>query len=254
MVSTVASPWIRSLTPEAPVRLICLPHAGGGTTDFRRWSDDLPAAADLCPVVLPGRESRLAETPIEAMEPLVEALREAVTGVVGLAPYVLYGHSMGSWIAFELVRSLRRHGAALPTHLIVASRRAPDRPSAHPDLSGLDEAAFLEAVQQRYGAIPAVILEDERMRALFLPALRGDFTLLEGYRYRDEPPLPVPITALWSRQDAMVAEADVRAWRAHTEREFAFRALHAGHFSHRDAVEDVTPIVSGALRAALFGR
>lgn len=85
MVSTTARIRFHKQKPETCLCLFCSPYAGGGTSIFRTWAEDLPAAVDVCPVLLPGRDDRLLEV-----------------------PFAFFGHSMGGLIAFELARELRR--------------------------------------------------------------------------------------------------------------------------------------------------
>ncbi len=234
-----ARPWIRALRPDARLCLLCLPHAGGGAADFRPWSDVLPAAIDVCPVSLPGREHRLGERAFDAMEPLVQAIVESLAPILREGPWALYGHSMGSWIGFELARAARRNRLPLPAMLMVASRRAPHLPSRLPLLSGLPESAFVDAVQERYGAIPDPIRDNPEILRLFLPTIRADFTLLDRYRYRDEPPLPVPIVAFRGQDDPVEPESDLRAWSEHTSATFDFVAIPGGHFFLREGRSDL---------------
>src|SRR5262245_6601634 len=124
MTSPLTGPWLRHVRADAPLRLLCLPYAGGGTADYRSWSADLPASVDVCPISLPGREQRLGERAFDAMEPLVQALLESLAPVLRAAPWALYGHSMGGWIGFELIRAVRRNRLPPPRLLMVASRRA----------------------------------------------------------------------------------------------------------------------------------
>ncbi|MEZ4241062.1 MAG: alpha/beta fold hydrolase [Myxococcota bacterium] len=244
----VARPWLRAIDPEAPLRLICLPYAGGGTADFRPWREALRPDVDLCPVVLPGREARLSEPPTTDLVALAEALAAALRPVVALAPYVVYGHSMGGWLGFELVRALRRLGAPLPRHLVVGARRAPDRPGHLPSLSHLPDDAFVDEMQRRYNAVPQQLRDNPDLLALFLPALRGDMVALDRYRCAPEPPLATPITALYGTSDALEDPADVRAWREHTAR-FAVHPIAGGHFFLRreegmdDVVERIEPLL-----------
>ncbi|MEZ4322030.1 MAG: thioesterase domain-containing protein [Myxococcota bacterium] len=214
--------------PTTGFRLFCLPNAGGGTVDFRRWS--LPDT-DVLPACLPGRETRLHERPYRSMPPLVEDLADALPTD---RPYAMYGHSMGSWLAFELVRELRRRGHRLPTHLWVGARHAPHLPTSTPPLGRLPQAAFLEGMQARYGAIPDVLLGDPELLKTFLPALRGDVVLLDDYRYAEEAPLDVPITVFRGADDPTVSEAEARAWEAHTTGPFALHTVPGGHFFHRE--------------------
>jgi surfactin synthase thioesterase subunit len=103
-------------------------------------------------------------------------------------------------------------------------------------------------VQERYGAIPPAIRDNPELLALFLPTLRADFSLLDAYRYVDEAPLPVPITAVRGRQDEVVAAADVRAWEEHTDAGFEQRTLPGGHFFLQESQDLLTDLLTGILR------
>ncbi|MCA9540674.1 MAG: hypothetical protein KC620_17365, partial [Myxococcales bacterium] len=65
VVSPLDSRWFTTFTaPQATRRLICLPHAGGGSAAFARWRGALPADIELSALRLPGRETRLSERPL----------------------------------------------------------------------------------------------------------------------------------------------------------------------------------------------
>src|SRR5262249_19831949 len=72
------TPWlaISKLNPLADVRVFCFPYAGGNAMIYRLWPDNLPMNIEVCPIQLPGRGSRLRETPYKRLIPMVESLRE----------------------------------------------------------------------------------------------------------------------------------------------------------------------------------
>jgi medium-chain acyl-[acyl-carrier-protein] hydrolase len=248
MTVEIGKPWVRSWNPSAPLRLVCLPYAGGGTADFRRWKDALLPSVDLVPVVLAGRENRMGERAPSDIGAVVDGMLPALLPVLRAAPFVLYGHSMGAWLAFELVRALRRVGKVRPAHLVVSARRAPHRPARLPALSALPDAAFVDGVQQRYGGIPEAIRSSPELMSLFLPTMRADFTLLDRYRYREEPPLDIPLTSWHGREDRIEDESDVRAWSEHTTGPFQFRQMPGGHFFLRDSSDEVADGLNAILR------
>ncbi|MGA8518751.1 MAG: alpha/beta fold hydrolase, partial [Pseudonocardiaceae bacterium] len=92
--------------PAARLRLICLPAAGGGASRYRDWPAHLPDGVEVVSVQLPGRENRFDEQPIDSMDQLVGSLLDGLAGNL-IAPFALFGHSMGALIAFELARRLR---------------------------------------------------------------------------------------------------------------------------------------------------
>jgi medium-chain acyl-[acyl-carrier-protein] hydrolase len=213
------------------LRLVCLPCAGAGIADYVRWTSMFPADVEVLPARLPGREARLAERPYRSMSTLVSDLADALPVD---RPYVLYGHSMGSWLAFELTRELRRRGSTLPRHLHLAARRAPDVPTTDPPLGRLPRAEFLSGMQARYGAIPATLLNEPAVLDAFLPGLRADVTLLDDHVHLEEPALDVPFTVWLGCDDRTVARPDAERWARHSTVGCVIREVPGGHFFHRE--------------------
>lgn len=229
---SAASKWFPAIDPGPgpALRLFCFPHAGGGMLAFRNWRGRIPGVA-INPVVLPGREARLSEPPFEDMRELIHALTPVIRPLLE-APYALFGHSMGSGIAFELARSLRRIGAPLPRVLIVSSARPPqDRTEA----SRKKEPSDAELIEELAGL---GALTKEAIDLAF-PILRADSRLYRNYVYQPEPPLEIPIAAYGGAADASIAPEQLDGWREQTTAPFIRREFEGGHFylqSHSDAV------------------
>src|SRR2546423_7692121 len=104
-----SNPWFQYWKPNplARLRLFCFPYAGGHAALFRTWSKGLPSEIELCPVQLPGRERRMREKPYANLPELIDTLVGVLSPYLD-KPYVLFGHSMGALISFELARALRR--------------------------------------------------------------------------------------------------------------------------------------------------
>ena len=215
-------------SPRARLRLLCLPHAGGGASAFRGWADALPAEVEVCPVQLPGREDRLAEPPFDRLAPLVQALADAVEPLLSL-PFAVFGHSNGALVGFELARALRARGRPQPVHLFASGRRAPDLPPDRPPIHSLPEADFLAELEE-LGGLPRELLEHRELLELLLPMLRADVAVHETYRFQEQPPLACPITAYAGVADPKVSRPQVEAWARHTAGRFTLRTFPGGHF------------------------
>src|SRR5712692_4515057 len=132
MSTTSVNPWLVRLAPceEAKVRLLCFPHAGGGTPLWRPWSTTpgLPAWVEVATIQLPGHGSRIGEPLFTENERLVEALVQAVLPLAGEGPRLaLFGHSLGGLLAFEVARRLCQQQIR-PLVLAIAACRAPQLP------------------------------------------------------------------------------------------------------------------------------
>jgi medium-chain acyl-[acyl-carrier-protein] hydrolase len=246
----MSDPWILRLGPvpdaTAAASLFCLPYAGGGAAAFRKWQPMLAPAVAVLPVQLPGRGTRLGESPRTRVLDLARELAAALTPRLD-GRYALFGYSLGALIAFELARELRRRGAPAPEHLFACARRAPSVPEDDGHAHGLPDAAFVEEVGRRYEAIPAEVASEPEVLRLLLPALRADFEMLETYGYSEDEPLDCPITAIAGIDDARATERDIAGWARETRAGFSIRRFPGGHFFFRDLEGAVADLVRGAL-------
>ncbi|MGB2677420.1 MAG: alpha/beta fold hydrolase, partial [Candidatus Acidiferrum sp.] len=228
--ATAFDPWVacRKPNPQARLRLFCFPYAGTGASIFRTWSDGLPADFEVCPVQFPGRGTRLMETPFTQLEPLVQALAQALGPLLD-KPFAFFGHSLGALVGFELARQLRRQSGVQPVRLFVSADRAPQLPHRDRPIHVLPEGEFLVELRCLNG-IPGKVLEEVELMQTMLPVLRADLAVCETYVYSTEPPLNCPISTFGGLQDRRVSRGDLEAWRDQTSASFSLRMFPGDHF------------------------
>jgi medium-chain acyl-[acyl-carrier-protein] hydrolase len=234
--------------PKAQLRLFCFPYAGGGASIYRTWWQSLPPLVEVRPVQLPGRENRLSEPPFTRVEPLVQAVAEALLPHLNL-PFAFFGHSMGAVIAFELARKLRAVINLEPLHLFVAGRIAPHLIDLEPPTYNLPDPELIEELRRLNGT-PREALEHPELMHLMLPLLRADFQLVQTYAYVDGAPLDCPVTAFGGLQDPEVSREELAAWREHTTGAFSLRMFEGDHFFLQAAQTQILQIISQELRQA----
>lgn len=214
---------------SAPLRLWCLPFAGGGAAVWHPWAAPLAGVAEIVAVRPPGRENRVNETAFVRLPDLISPLLDLIAPFAH-EDYALCGHSLGGLIAFELARALRSRGLGAPRALIVSGTRAPHHVPDEPLLHRLPRTEFIAAVERRYGAIPPELRDSAEVMDLLLPVLRADLESYETYTYLPGAPLTLPILALGGADDANVSEAQLLDWRTYTTGAFEAAMLTGGHF------------------------
>jgi medium-chain acyl-[acyl-carrier-protein] hydrolase len=234
--------------PRARIRLFCFPYAGGGSSIYRRWPDGLPSDVEVGLVQLPGRETRLRETALTEMAPIVELLAGSLRSRLD-KPFAFFGHSMGAMISFEVARRLRRINGIQPDYLFVSGRRAPQLPISEPVTYNLADREFLMEVS-RLNGIPREALENQELVQFMLPLLRADFTVCQTYRYVHEAPLQCSIVAFGGLEDAAADRERLEAWRSQTTNSFSLFMLPGDHFFIKTAKDEILRVLGRSLSSA----
>jgi medium-chain acyl-[acyl-carrier-protein] hydrolase len=230
-------------------RLVCCPYAGGSATLFRRWCELLPADIEVWGVEYPGHGGRIGEPLLSSVEGLAQGLAPALAAADSL-PYVLFGHSMGSLVAFETCHVLRDGRARPPALLIVAGHRAPHLPASSPPLHDAPHDDFVKHLRE-LGATPPQTFESADLLDLLLPILRSDFCACETYAPPRRPPLPIRMAAYGGLADDEAGPAELAAWQAATSAECTVRMFRGDHFFLNDAASQVTATLAHDIVAAV---
>jgi medium-chain acyl-[acyl-carrier-protein] hydrolase len=233
--------WSRK-NDAAIATAFCFPYAGTGISAYSGWAERLQPGLDICIVVPPGREIRYREPAMTNIKPLVDAAAEAISTSLD-RPFVLFGHSFGALVAFEVARALRRHMGRTPEIVFVSAAPAPQCAWPHQNLHQLHEDEFIKELRRLYDGLPQAILDDPELRSIVLPALRADLTVVETYTYVAEPPLACPISAFGGRYDRAIKPGFLSEWRHQTSDGFRFYEISGDHFYLRSARDELARLI-----------
>ena len=228
------APWFEHLsrTKTPSLRVFCTPYAGGSADIYRLWQRWFPQQIDICLVHLPGRGRRVKEQPFTQLTPLVKAIAANIDGEIKV-PYVLYGHSMGGLISFELGRELLAKHRNSPAHIFVSGCRAPQWPRTELPTFDLPHDKFIDALKRLNGT-PREVLDDPELMNVFIDILRADFEIVDTYEYRPKERLSCPITVYGGLQDEEVPLESCRAWQEQTSASCKVQMFEGDHFFIRD--------------------
>lgn len=224
-------PLDEGLSSNTEVDVIVFPHAGASADGARALLAAAPDWLGLRPVELPGRGRRMHEAAEWSLLPLVRDIAQSLLTIMP-RPTLFFGHSMGALLAFETARALPR--AQRPHHLLLAGHPGPQLDRAY--LKGHEESDEVFAAElRRWGGEDAAWLEDEDLRALFLPVLRADFHALVEYRYQGPHP-NLPTMAVRGADDPFLTAENLGAW-GEVSGHFEAQVEAGGHFFWQRAPE-----------------
>lgn len=253
MVDPRTTRWLHFPVPRpaAGLRLVCLPHAGGGTAVFRSWAAELPEWIELIAVRLPGRESRLSEPAYQDWAALLGQLHAELDRGVE-PPYALFGHSFGAMLSYELAQLGGPDGAE-PRRLVLAGCAPPGLPRPTPALAGLPAAELITGLRN-YGALPDEVVNSPSMLGLLLPMVRADLALAESWSSRPARPVRVPLTVLSGLADPIAPSAQCQQWQQLATAGFDHHPLPGNHFFLHEQRAAVLALLAAGLAEQGAGR
>jgi pyochelin biosynthesis protein PchC len=238
---------------EARMWLLCLPPGGGGAHLYRPWADRLPPVLGVAAIELPGHGSRAAEPAATDVAVLVEALARDVAPLSG-RPVVVFGHSMGAVLAFDLVHRLTGTPGWRPVALVCAASESPDAP---PESELADDVSpdALTARLSAWGGTAPELLDDTDYLTEMVPVLRGDLAMMARREHGTPAPLDLPVHVHLGAEDGTVdAERAETGWAAQTTAGHHVRTFPGGHFFVRESVDEVLAALLAVADAAVGGQ
>ncbi|MEU9125508.1 alpha/beta fold hydrolase [Streptomyces sp. NPDC048506] len=217
--------------PAASQRLVCLGFCGGGAGSYLAWTDVMPPGTELAAVCYPGREGRFAEEFARDWDELAEDAVSAVLSAADL-PYVLFGHSMGGWMAFDVAARIEERGGPAPASLVVSSANAPSRGLTPQDMfpAQADSDGALMDWMTTFGLMPEHVLDDPDLSEIALELMRADIRVRDSFYHREGATVSAPLQVLTGASDEVIDPRTGQQWRKLATGPFRHDELPGGHF------------------------
>ena len=217
--------------------VIVIPHAGGMASayyDFLKFAD---AYVDFKIVELPGHGGRFDEDLVNTFEKAVDDIYLQCKDVIENGEYVVFGHSMGSWLAYELYYKIKSEGMPLPMHMFFSGNNSPYKERSL-SFSTMSDEEFIQHILKNEQTSEEIFKNPE-LRALFLPVLRSDYSLLENYKpVPGREPVDCNISILCGMSDPLLM-GGVSEWNELTARECEITYFEGNHFYLFNNLEEV---------------
>jgi surfactin synthase thioesterase subunit len=234
--------WILNYSEQknCSYHLFCFHHAGGTASFFYQWKNHLPADIRLHAIQLPGREQRFSEPFATSLQTIVEKISDSIETMT--QPFIFFGHSLGSLLAFEVASRLTNKKKA-PAILFLSSHLAPHRTTKKHELLQLSDQEFIKETAYRYGGLSNDILSYPELMELALPRLRADIGLYTDYAYQFTKPCSIPIITLGGTHDRSLDISELLAWETYTSGKFSRYLFSGDHFYLQQHTEALTQLL-----------
>ncbi|NRB30657.1 MAG: SDR family NAD(P)-dependent oxidoreductase, partial [Rhizobiaceae bacterium] len=252
--------------PDARMRLICFPFAGGGSAVFDAWGEAFDPDIEIVSVEAPGRLGRIDETPVRTIEDFARGLYPELRDKLD-RPYAMLGHCLGGLTLYEMLRFFQARRDPMPKHIFVSGARPPsvlrapgsfeaelnERLGAFDDYRAgrlghqQSDDVFSEIVRAFGISESSKMLEVEELRQLVLPTVRAEFEMTSRYVYLPERPFNIPITCFRGSRDDYVQRSHADLWEKFTTSRFERFERDTGHFAIVEDFEFIRSIIEDRL-------
>lgn len=206
-------------------QLFMLHFAGGNCYSFRFLATLLKDFEVITPE-LPGRGKRMDEPLLNNFDQAALDLYGQLVKRLKPVPFLIYGHSMGAYLALRVAGMLEKVGWP-PSYLIVSGNAGPGAGDSSKKRYLMKGGAFISELKA-LGGIPEELLDDEEVFRFFEPVIRADFEIAEENNMQQEPAINTPLYAIMGSQEEAVEQ--LSNWGRFTKAHFSYEILEGNHF------------------------
>ena len=230
-------------------KLFCIPYAGGSAdVIYTAWRKYLDPNIKLIPVEYSGHGRRIEEGLNESLEELVQDLFDTMIEPeikdCG-ADYMIYGHSMGTLVVYELLKLIKEKKDSLPHTIFLSGRYSPNISYQKERVYQLSDKQFIDKLIE-LGGVPPNIYDYPELIEAHTPIIRNDYKLIDQYNFT------VPASSFSSDLIFIYSESDpylndrkkVDEWRHYTDKSFSIVEVEGNHFFIKDKADFICTLVN----------
>lgn len=219
------------------IRIIALPFAGGNRFSFNDIEKHISKKVEWITLELPGRGSRFKEGLLTDVNDMVaDLLQKIIPHITEGGDYIIYGHSLGTLLGYELTKKIIEKDLKQPSCLFFTGRGAPGYERCSKKRSALPKDEFWEEIN-KIGGLPSDIFEHKDLLDMYYPILRSDFQAVEEYKFQEaEKQFSIPLHICMGEEEIGKEDDDktplesMKAWKNETNSPCTFDLLKGDHF------------------------
>ena len=224
--------------------LFFLPHAGGSAKSSCTFKRCLPRDLKVVPMELSGRFTRSGEPLLTEGSACVADLIQTHRLLLEQEPYALFGHSMGTLLAAELIRQTRTAGLPTPRHAFMSGRCAPCDGTRMLNADHLSDEELVQFFAQ--GGLSTTIPDtDPELRRMLNRILCTDVRMADRFTLTpEEAPFGCDITVLYGKEDHILRNVDLRGWDRFTGGKCDYFGFSGGHFFFAQHLKEICGLIT----------
>lgn len=211
------------------IKLFCIPYAGGTAYSYMNFKEYL-SEFEIIPVELKGRGRRFKEEFYESFNEAVDDIYDQIKDKISDCRYAILGHSMGSWIAYDLYYKILDNKNMLPIHMFFSGRESPN--TIKSDCSIYDESddVLIESLR-KLGGMDEEIIKNTEIFGMFLNIIRADMKVLNDYLFKERSiKISTSVTILSGTNDESINYRNLHNWTKLMEGEVSIVKIEGSHF------------------------
>ena len=222
-------------TLSSKPKIVAIPFAGGNKYSFYKIEQHISPSFEWITLELPGRGDRFNESLLNNIPDMVEDLFVNIRQHIIKGEYVLFGHSMGCLLGYELIKKISKNSLKLPLCTFFLGRVAPEHNRFTNKKSTLPQELFWEEIR-KIGGMPKDFFNQKDLLEVFYPVLKNDFRAIENYGYSKlTRPLSIPMNIMMGKDEIGVGEekttiTEMKGWANETDATCNFEIVPGNHF------------------------
>ncbi len=214
---------------------------------YNTWKKHLHHSIELYPIELAGRGKRFSEPLYGSFEEAVEDIYRCVNEGLDDSDYAIFGHSMGSLLAVELLHKLKQSEHRAPIHAFFSGRYPPHIKKEEEAIHTLPDEEFTNEIF-KLGGTSKELMESDELLELFIPILKADYRILDGYTYdHGTGKFDCGITVFSGIDDSEIEQGELSQWQAYTEKTCKIYEFQGGHFFINEHSRSIVEIINSTL-------
>lgn len=230
------------------IKVYFLPYAGGSASTYLSWKKHIDSNIEMKPIELAGHGKRISEPLYKSIDEAVIDIYSRISHELDEGPYAFYGHSMGTILAYELIRKIRLNNKKEPIHVFFSGRFPPYVEDTYKMGDSYSDEQIFEKLIDVIGT-KIQINNNKEIRDFLFPILLGDYNIVQKYDYNQEiVNLNCGISILNGNQDSYFPHENLPLWSKCTSKECNFYEFEGDHFFINQHKKEVSDIINKTLQ------